>query len=179
MKSIFLATFSFLALVTLGGCASITGGTNQVISVETRDKGLAVSGAACTLTNPKGTFFVTSPGTVTIQRAYDDLNVKCEKEGLQPGLVAAKSSTKGMAFGNIIFGGIIGAAIDVGSGAAYDYPSLVMVSMGENSLLAPQPAYPANNSGNDNASGPASTNGVGVKTKDWSKSKENGPRSGD
>lgn len=48
-----------------------------------------------------------------------------------------KSSAKGMAYGNILAGGIIGAAVDMGTGAAYDYPSLITVSMGLTTLLAP------------------------------------------
>jgi hypothetical protein len=35
----------------------------------------------------------------------------------------------GLAFGNILFGGLIGAAVDVGTGAAYDYPSPIIVNL--------------------------------------------------
>lgn len=115
----------------LTGCASIVNGNNQVVSVEARHKGQQLIGATCQLKNDKGTFFVTTPGTVTVHRAYDDLNVRCEKDGLQPGITSVKSSTKPMAFGNIIFGGVIGAAVDAGSGAAYDYPTLITVLMEE------------------------------------------------
>jgi hypothetical protein len=87
-------------------------------------------------------FYVTTPGTVTINRAYDDLNVKCEKDGMQPGLAAVKSNTKGMAFGNILFGGVIGAAVDAGSGAAYDYPNLITVIM-EETIIHTSPVAPA------------------------------------
>ena len=124
----------------LTGCASIVNGNNQVISVDARSKGQQVVGATCKLENGKGTFFVTTPGTVTVHRAYDDMNVKCEKEGLPNGLATVKSSTKPMAFGNIIFGGIIGAAVDAGSGAAYDYPSIITVLMEEVGLTAPATA---------------------------------------
>ncbi len=34
-----------------------------------------------------------------------------------------------MAFGNILFGGIIGGAVDAGSGAAYDYPANIVVHL--------------------------------------------------
>ncbi len=122
---------ALVGITTLTGCASIVNGHNQVVSVETRYKGQAVSGANCRLDNGKGTFYVTTPGTVTVHRAYDDMSVKCEKEGLQPGIAAVKSSTKPMAFGNVLFGGVIGAAIDAGSGAAYDYPTLITVIMEE------------------------------------------------
>ena len=131
-----IATLVIASSSVLTGCASIVNGNNQVISVEARNKGQQVVGANCRLDNGKGTFYVTTPGTVTVHRAYDDMNVKCEKDGLQPGTASVKSSTKPMAFGNILFGGVIGAAVDAGSGAAYDYPPLVTVIMEEAAATA-------------------------------------------
>ena len=84
-----------------------------------------VSGANCKLTNTKGAWFVTTPGTVVVHRAYGDLVVNCEHGRFDPALLSVASSTKAMAFGNIIFGGVIGAGVDIGTGAAYDYPPLV------------------------------------------------------
>lgn len=129
-----------LALCALStGCASITTGQNQSLSVETRADGKPVAGASCKLENDKGTWYATSPGTAVVRRSYDDLSVRCEKSGHEPGVTAAKSSTKAMAFGNILFGGIIGAAVDAGSGAAYDYPSIIAVELGRNRVQAPEP----------------------------------------
>ncbi|MCK2088266.1 hypothetical protein MXC99_08785 [Thauera aromatica] len=129
---------SFCALST--GCASITTGHNQSLSVETRANGQPVAGASCKLENDKGTWYATSPGTAVVRRSYNDLNVRCEKSGHEAGVTAAQSSTKGMAFGNILFGGIIGAAVDVGSGAAYDYPSIISVELGQQRIQQPAPA---------------------------------------
>jgi len=44
-----------------------------------------------------------------------------------------------MAFGNILAGGIIGVAIDAGSGAAYDYPSIIRVELGRTRALPAEP----------------------------------------
>lgn len=130
----------FLAAAALStGCASITTGQNQSLSVETRANGTTVSGASCKLENDKGTWYATSPGTAVVRRSYNDLNVRCEKNGHEAGVTAAKSSTKGMAFGNILAGGIIGAAIDAGSGAAYDYPSIISVELGRKRSLPAEP----------------------------------------
>jgi hypothetical protein len=133
----------------LTGCASIVNGTNQVVSVDVRNKGEIVSGATCKLENDKGVFYVTTPGTVTVHRAYNDLTVKCQKENMPSGVTTSKSSTKGMAYGNILFGGIIGIIVDMNDGAAYDYPSVISVLMGEDAQVAPiqvstaAPAAPA------------------------------------
>jgi hypothetical protein len=127
-----------LGIVLTTGCASIVGGTNQPISVETRSvTGETVAGANCKLENPKGTWYVTTPGSVTVHRAYDDLSISCTKAGEQPGIASAKSSTKGMAFGNILFGGIIGAGVDTATGAAYDYPTLITVQLGGTATTTP------------------------------------------
>ena len=135
-----------LSAIFLSGCASIVSGSNQSLSVDSLSKGTQIAQVNCTLTNNKGKWFVTTPGTVTVHRSYQDLNVKCEKDGLQPGMLTVKSSTKGMAFGNILFGGVIGAGVDAGTGAAYDYPSLITVYMGEaQTLVPPKPDKPATN----------------------------------
>jgi len=127
---------SFIALMAVSmlgsGCASIVSGHNQSVSVETRSKqGQAVTSANCKLSNNKGTWFVTSPGSVMVSRSFEDLLINCEKDNQEPGLANVKSSTKAMAFGNILFGGVIGVGVDVATGAAYDYPTMITVLMGE------------------------------------------------
>jgi hypothetical protein len=124
-----------LPTLLFAGCASIVNGQTQVLSVKTLVDGVELNQAACTLVNNKGTWYLTSPGTVAVHRSYQDLNVSCKKEGVDPGIVAVKSSTKAMAFGNILFGGIIGAGVDTGTGAAYDYPPLIPVQMGRTSAF--------------------------------------------
>lgn len=125
-----------LTCLSLGGCASIIDGSTQVLSVQTVAKdGAEVENANCTLTSNKGTWFVNTPGTVPVHRSYDPLNINCKKKGVPPGIATVNSSTKGMAFGNILAGGVIGAAVDMGTGAAYDYPSLITVRMGEKSEI--------------------------------------------
>lgn len=115
-----------LAVLPIMGCASVIDGSNQSLSVKTTP----VS-AKCSLTNDKGIWYVDTPGSVTVHRAYGDLEVKC-KQGEYSGLAKVKSSTKGMAFGNIILGGGIGAGVDIGTGAAYDYPGEINVKMSNN-----------------------------------------------
>lgn len=111
----------------LTGCASITTGQNQTLSVETP----GAHAAACELSSDKGKWFVPStPGSVVVTRAYGDLNVTCKSKcGNKTGITTVKSSTKGMAFGNIILGGFIGTAVDMSTGSAYDYPQIIQVHL--------------------------------------------------
>ena len=73
-----------------------------------------------------------------IQKSYQDLVVRCAKDGHHPGL-ATVSSSAGMVWGNILFGGLIGLAVDGSQGAGYDYPSLITVEMGTSSVIQDRP----------------------------------------
>lgn len=128
---------ALFSISLLTGCASIVSGTSQIVSVETLQSTGQVAGATCKLENDKGVYYVTTPGTVTVRRAYGDMNVKCEKPGMEAGIATIKSSTKAMLAGNIIFGGVIGAGVDAASGAAYDYPTLFQIMMGQTPIVAP------------------------------------------
>ena len=147
-----------LLTALMSGCASITGTTNQSISVQTKEQaGKEVPGAACELSNSKGKWFVTSPGSVTVTRSNDDMQVLCNKQGSEPGRASVVSATKGAMFGNIVFGGGIGAIIDHNSGAAYEYPAFIQVLMGAFTKID-LPQTPAEQSaGSDPNAQPATT----------------------
>lgn len=124
------------------GCASITGSRNQPVSVTCSIDGKAVSGASCQLINDKGQWFVTTPGTVMIQKAYGDLAISCRKEAYA-GTAAFKSSSEAGVWGNILAGGLIGYAIDASSGAGFSYPQTMNISLlGPGSVLPDPPATP-------------------------------------
>lgn len=117
------------AVVLMSGCASIVSGVNQPVSVVAKTTDSAdVIGARCTLTNSKGEWYATTPGSVVVHRAYGNMSVNCV-HAAYAGVTSVKSTTKAMAFGNIIFGGLIGVGIDIGTGSAYDYPDLIAVPM--------------------------------------------------
>lgn len=124
-----LILFGAFAIV---GCATVTGGGNsQAVSVATVDEyGKDVSGAACNVNNDKGNWKLTSPGQVTITKSDKAILVRCEKAPSAPGVATVESTVRGAMFGNIIAGGLIGAAVDHSSGAAYEYPEMIKVILG-------------------------------------------------
>src|SRR3954447_8421846 len=122
--------FAAIALMLTSGCASIIGSRNQPLSVQTHEKGTQVVGANCTLQNDKGSWFVSTPGSIVVQKSYGDLAATCNKDGLVPGVAVFKSGANGGVWGNIIAGGLIGFAVDASSGAGFDYPTLLSVEMG-------------------------------------------------
>lgn len=130
-----------VAVVSLvAGCASITGSKNQPVSVQAHHNGNQIQDANCTLTNDKGTWFIKTPGSTTVQKSGQDLVVTCNKEGVPAGSATVASSANGGVWGNLLFGGIIGYAVDASTGAAFDYPTSMSVQMGQVlKLEAPKP----------------------------------------
>jgi hypothetical protein len=117
----------------LTGCASITKDSNQPVKVETYSKeNQAVAGVKCTAKNERGEWVATTPGNLVVHRSGQNLLVNCEKEGVAPGVATVVSRANGGMFGNILFGGGIGAIIDHNKGTAYSYPDWIRVIMGDN-----------------------------------------------
>lgn len=131
---------AFAALAALGvavsGCATIIDGTTQSVSVNTTPE----EGAACTLVNSQGTWYLTSPGSTTVHKTKTDLDVTCTKPGFKAGHVVAVSHFTGKTAGNVIAGGLIGVGIDAASGANYHYDPVIEVPLGDRSTAAAAPA---------------------------------------
>jgi hypothetical protein len=56
------------------------------------------------------------------------------------GLLKAISRAAGSMWGNIVFGGGIGAIIDHNKGTGYDYPDQLQVKMGESVVVDKKPS---------------------------------------
>lgn len=118
--------------LSFSGCATLTSSEMQSVTLSTKTAdGKAIEKANCTLKNDKGAWEFVSPGTVAIRRSAEDLMVECKKDGVADGFLRAISRAAGGMFGNIIFGGGIGAIIDHSKGTGYNYPNDLPVKMGE------------------------------------------------
>lgn len=122
---------AIVASLAFSGCATITSSEMQSLSLNARDaQGQTVERAKCTLTNDKGAWEASTPGFVSVHRSAEDLTVECKKEGFADGFLRAVSRAAGGMFGNIVFGGGIGALIDHSKGTGYNYPDALPVTMG-------------------------------------------------
>ena len=119
--------------VSMTGCASITDSKNQPLSVTTTTDGKPITGANCKLSNDKGEWYTSTPGSVVIQKSYSDLSVSCKKDPKYSGAKVFSSSHEGAVWGNLLTGGIIGYAVDASSGAGFAYPPQLNINMVENS----------------------------------------------
>lgn len=128
MRKGLLAAAMLPVAAALGGCASITSGTTQPVSVTAVCEGAIIPAASCELVNDKGRWNITTPGAAVIQKAYGDLVVVCRKSDTQ-GTATFVSKPNSGAWGNIIAGGLIGYAVDSSNGAGFNYPSELPVIM--------------------------------------------------
>jgi hypothetical protein len=128
-KTVFLP----ILLLILGGCATISGSKMQSVSVQTILNNSEVMGVGCTLSNDSGSWFVTTPSSVTIHKSTADLMVDCKVPDSSIGHETVISKATTSAWGNIVTGGIVGYAIDRNTGAGFDYPSVIIVAMHKSS----------------------------------------------
>lgn len=124
MKLLRLSLLAPMMLMT--GCATILNGTHESVLVTTPP----VSNAKCKLQNNNGVWYVDrTPGSVTVQRSYKHLDVSCSKAGYKTSSVHVKSVPNPMILGNAVFGGVVGAGVDLADGAATHYTSKIVVPM--------------------------------------------------
>lgn len=114
-----------LGLLLFAGCATITRGTTESFVIETKP-----SGARAMLSNGLS---CDTPCSLKVKRRGDFV-VTLEKEGYETVTSTVTSSIDkgggaGMA-GNVIFGGIIGAGVDAGTGAMHSHqPNPLVVEL--------------------------------------------------
>lgn len=122
IHNLMIILLSAATMNILGGCASIVGSHVDSVTVETP----YCPGATCLLSNEEGKYFITeTPGTVTVERAYGDLTIACEKDNAKKIIIVESTATGGV-WGNILAGGVIGWGVDVATGAGYAYPSSII-----------------------------------------------------
>jgi hypothetical protein len=110
-----------LGIVMVGwmatGCATVTNGTHQDLTVTSQPEALCVSING----EPHGA----TPAVVSLPRNKTYV-VEVQYEHYQPYQVTVVPVMSGMVWGNLILGGLIGMAVDSGTGAGYEHsPSRV------------------------------------------------------
>lgn len=130
------AVVASLCVLACAGCASVTQGTSQPLRIDTVTRESSeLLGAECTLINDKEVKIAKSGTTTMVHRSGQALEIVCRKDGLPDAIATLLSRVNTAAFGNVLVGGVIGAAVDASSGAAYTYPHWVQLVFGEHAVL--------------------------------------------
>jgi hypothetical protein len=127
--------------VMLGGCASVTRGTTENISISSTPSGVeaVVNGLEVPTT-------CMTPCSVVAKRNAD-ISITFQKEGFESQTVQLTKeipATGAAGFaGNIIAGGLVGMGVDAVTGAATDHkPNPVIVTMQPTAPAPPAPRKP-------------------------------------
>jgi len=111
----------FVSSVFLSSCATIMNGDMVNVPVYTTPSGATVIINGATYT---------SPTTVQVPRGKGDFKLHIEKKGYEPVDILLTQSSDGWLWGNILFGGLIGLAVDFITGDAYDLdPELISANL--------------------------------------------------
>ena len=111
MKKVVYSTVALVsAAVILAGCCSIIHGTSQEVGVSSSPTGAKVV--------VNGSQMATTPATLNLKRNGSH-RIRLELDGYQPYEMTLTKSVSGWVWGNIVFGGLIGLAVDAIDGAIY------------------------------------------------------------
>lgn len=121
-----LSVFTLIFLAT--GCATITRGSKEAYGVETTP-----SGADAEITVNGALFRCVTPCSVKVPRR-PPLQVRITKVGFKEINTTVSSSVQGAGAagmaGNVVLGGLIGAAVDAGTGAMHGHkPNPLVVEL--------------------------------------------------
>jgi hypothetical protein len=125
----------------LGGCASVTRGTTENISITSTP-----AGAEANISGLEVPTTCLTPCAIVAKRSAD-ISITFAKPGFQTEVVTLTKevpATGAAGFaGNVLAGGLIGMGVDAATGAAQDHkPNPVIVTLKPLTPVAPSPARP-------------------------------------
>ena len=119
---------ALLAMVgVLSGCATLLDEDTQEISVSLQCKERLVR-AQCVAENSKGRWSFRAPGMVQVNNDIGDLNISCKVQYMPQFTVSVSAMPTWNMAGNILLGGIIGAAYDLHNNTGLKYPENVNIT---------------------------------------------------
>ena len=121
-----IVSFTVVFAALTSGCATITTGRTQGFTIATEPPAasceLSRKGKSVGVINP-------TPGTLQLEKSSAAIDINCKKAGYLTAEDTVSSSMQGWTFGNLILGGIIGLAVDAGSGAMHQYQSAISLRL--------------------------------------------------
>ena len=111
----------------LSGCASLLEEDTQEVNVRfmCAEKHLV---ATCDLKNDKGRWRLSTPGKATVINDTSLLEISCKAPFIPSFTVSVMPMPSMGMLGNLLFGGVVGAAVDVYNNSGMKYPENIDIS---------------------------------------------------
>ncbi|MDG2271610.1 MAG: hypothetical protein P8L39_04865 [Halioglobus sp.] len=124
VKSALLLTFAVST-----GCASITTGNHQLLTVHTTG-GESDADVVCTIQNKDNYLTVPAGSAGNVEKGSKALLITCtDEDKLVSGTATHESTYQAANLGNVLLGGGVGIIVDAATGAMWKYPESVVVPM--------------------------------------------------
>jgi len=127
MKSLSKLAMAVTFAGVLSGCASMIDEDFQEITVNIQCNDFPVR-AQCVAENGKGRWTFKTPGTVQVKNEFGDLEITCKAPYAPKFKVVAPSLPSWSMAGNLLVGGLIGAAYDVQNNTGLKYPETINIA---------------------------------------------------
>jgi hypothetical protein len=121
MKAAIKLLVSAAAAALLSGCATLLSEDVQELRVKLLCKSKPVP-VSCTARNALGSWRFITPGTVEVKTDASMLEISCKGQSVPEFKVSVPPLPSWQMAGNILAGGILGAALDTYTGAGLRYP---------------------------------------------------------
>jgi hypothetical protein len=106
-----------LALIFLAGCATIVSGAHQDVVITSSPNSADVSISRVVAGMDQVEYTGMTPATVPLERKFEYV-LSVMMDGYEPATVILENGLNGWIWGNLLFGGPIGAIIDLASGSS-------------------------------------------------------------
>ena len=119
-----LTSLAFIFL--LSACASVINDDRQVVSVRAMCGAQSVP-ATCVAENSRGRWSFHAPRDLVVPKDLYALRVTCRSVLVDQHTVNVPAAVQGAMAGNVLLGGLVGAAVDLGTGRGVAYPASIDV----------------------------------------------------
>ena len=119
-----------LALVCaalLAGCASILSDDTQELRVQLLCSNRPIR-ATCVAENSQGRWNFEAPGNVTVKNDNSELALSCKAQSMSRFTVYAPPLPSWAMAGNVLAGGVVGAAVDLYNNTGIKYPEKIDIT---------------------------------------------------
>ena len=122
-----LVTVVLAITALLSGCATLLDEETQEVNVRfmCAEKHLV---ATCDLKNDKGRWRLSTPGKATVVNDASQLEISCKAPFIPSFTVSVMPMPSMGMLGNLLFGGLVGAAVDVYNKTGLKYPENIDIS---------------------------------------------------
>jgi len=111
----------------LSGCASLINDDTQELNVRLMC-GSKTLFATCHLQNDRGRWTLSTPGTIKVVNDTSSLEISCRGRQVPSFTVSVMPMPSLPLLGNLVFGGVVGAAVDIYNNTGMKYPENINIT---------------------------------------------------